>query len=97
MTNSEVFYMFADRQEAKGGSVRSERTPYGVVLYSYATPIAVFADTDAAPVFTTRKFSVTTSKQQAQARRACFHVIDLDDETFRTVAARLGADFRMAR
>lgn len=97
MTNSQVFAAFAARAAADGGSVHSERTPKGVVLYSYGTPIAVFADNAERPVFTTRKFSVTTSKQQSGALRAC-GLVDFEcPEDFVTHAKIVGASFALAR
>lgn len=101
MTNAQVFVAFASRSAAKGGSVRSERTSNGVVLYSYATPIAYFGDdaNDAGlPVFTPCKFSKTTSKHQSQAKRACHgHVDALDGQDFVTGAKLVGAYFGFAR
>ena len=97
MSNREVFQKFASRQPAQGGSVRSEQASGGVVLYSYATPIAVFPTHAYEPVFTTRKFSVTTSKQQSQAKAACGSYNTMDDEDFRAAARAMGADFSLAR
>jgi hypothetical protein len=98
MTNAEVFAAFASRQSAEGGSVRSERTSNGVVLYSYATPIAFYEDAESFPVFTPQRFSQTTSKQQTQAKRACHgHVDALDREDFHKSAQNVGASFLLAR
>ena len=96
-TNTEVFYAFANRHADEGSAVRVEDTPFGVVLYSYATPIAFFTSDAEVPVFTTRKFSVTTSKQQSQARRIAGAYTDLDDAEFRIQATRIGASFALAR
>jgi hypothetical protein len=68
-----------------------------VVLYSYATPIAVYAKGAAHPVFTERRFSVTTSKQQSQAKRAFTVWHEYTDDSFRVLATQLGANFGSAR
>ena len=97
MTNAEVFAAFAARNTAQGGSVRSVRHANGVVLYSYSTPIAYYADSMSLPVFTTRRFSVTTSKQQSQARGACGAFESFPPEDFVTGAKLVGASFSFAR
>lgn len=97
MTNQEVFAAFANRAEANGRAVRSERTPFGVVLYSYATPIAYLTDDDTVPVFTERRYSPTTGKQKSQAMREFPEVVEVRDEVFRNAAQRYGAYFGMAR
>jgi hypothetical protein len=97
MTNREVFKKFAARQEGQAGSVRSVSISGGVLLYSYATPIAVFPTYADGPTFTTRKFSATTSKQQTQAKAECGIYYTLTDEDFRAAARAMGADFSMAR
>lgn len=97
MTNAEVFRSFANRHAAKGGSVRVEETLYGVVLYSYSTPIAFFPDAHEIPTFTLRKFSVTTSKQQNQARAVFGTTRNLTPENFVAEAKTYGADFGFAR
>jgi hypothetical protein len=102
MTNSQVFAAFANRAHAQGGSVRSERTANGVVLYSYATPIAFFGDEEPNPVFTTRQYSVTTAKQKSQAKRAvesrgALALDALDYEDFKASAKTYGASFALAR
>jgi hypothetical protein len=97
MTNNQVFTAFANRAAANGGSTRSVRTTGGVVLYSYATPIAFYGDEMATPTFTTRKFSVTTSKQQRQAKSACGGYSEMDEPEFRERAVAVGAYFGAAR
>jgi hypothetical protein len=67
------------------------------VLYSYATPIAFFADDHEIPSFTLRKFSVTTSKQQSQARREFATTRNLSAENFVREATKVGASFTFAR
>jgi hypothetical protein len=97
MTNAQVFAAFATRSEAKGGSVRSERFAEGVVLYSYSTPIAYFPTQADRPVFTERRFSSTTSRQQSQAKRACGSWDEKSDADFRTFGKQLGVSFAFAR
>jgi hypothetical protein len=97
MTNAQVFAAFASRKPANGGSVRSERTSNGVVLYSYATPIAYFANDGYLPVFTLSRYSSTTSRQQTQAKRACGAFDEAGAADFRTNASAVGAYFGMAR
>lgn len=97
MTNAQVFAAFASRQSAQGGSVRSEQTANGVVLYSYATPIAYFANGVDLPVFTERRYSQTASKQQTQAKRACGSWHELAESDFRPAARAVGASFNFAR
>lgn len=96
MTNAQVFEAFAYGGEAKGGSVRSEQQGDALVLMSYSTPIA-FRDSDANYFFTERKFSVTTSKQQSQARSAVNTFMTLDDNRFRDEARKHGVYFGGAR
>lgn len=97
MTNSQVFGAFANRAHAEANSVRSERTPDGVVLYSYATPIAFFRDDADKPVFTLRRYSQTTSKQQTQAKNACGAYDEVVEADFRPAAREVGASFALAR
>jgi hypothetical protein len=68
MSNQSVFKAFAQGHEAKGGSVRVQMFGEVAVLYSYATPIG-YRLPDGPVYFDDRRYSVTTSKQQAQARR----------------------------
>ena len=98
MTNAQVFEAFASRKPAQGGSVHSEVNSAGdAILYSYATPIAFFGAGGDLPVFTERRFSVTTTKQQAQAKRIAGSWHEWTDENFRVMARQLGANFGFAR
>lgn len=97
MTNAEVFSAFARREGMQGGSVRSIKTDRGSVLYSYSTPIAVFVNDTDVPVFTTRRFSVTTSKQQSQAKAIAGAYREVDAAEFKSIATKVGASFTFAR
>lgn len=97
MTNAQVFSAFAKGAHCVGNSVRSEVLPNGtVVLYSYATPIA-FRSPEGDYFFTQRKFSVTTSKQQSQAKGAVRNFTTMDDDLFRKLATEDGVSFAGAR
>lgn len=68
-SNREVFQAFAAGREAKGGSIKAERSHNGALaLYSYGTPIALYGP-NGEGIFDARTYSVTTSKQQNQAKR----------------------------
>jgi len=97
MTNRQVFAAFASRSTGQASSVSSRRHANGVVLYSYAAPVAYFADGMPRPVFTERKFSQTTSKQTTQAKQACGAFESMPAEDFVTGAKLVGADFGLAR
>lgn len=96
-TNREVFIAFAKHEAKSSSSVHSERAENAVVLYSYATPIAYLKDGEDVPVFSDRRFSATTSKQQTQAKAVFTEVQMVDDHIFRMYAEKVGAYFGMAR
>ncbi len=65
MTNKQVFESFARGKSAQSNNAIST----GKVLISYRTPIMAWKDGQL--LVTNEKYSVTTSKQQNQAIRAC--------------------------
>jgi hypothetical protein len=103
-TNAQVFAAFAQGRTAKGGSVNSVAHPNGVVLYSYATPIAFncsfehnFGTDSESPIFDERKYSVTTSKQTNAAKRACGTYTEINHSVFRDLCAAQSISVSNAR
>ena len=70
MNNQEVAHLFAaqKRSAAKGSNFRFE----GDTLYSYSTPIAKIIAPNVV-LLSTHRFSISTSRHQAYARRALSH------------------------
>ena len=76
-TNGQLTHVWAQQNESNGQNQNGSFRFCGSELYSYSTMIAKFA-TDNVVLFTTDKYSVTTSQQMSLARQATTHHKNFD-------------------